>query len=177
MIAPATTPSWTNCATFRRTPTSFWSSWRNASVHAAGSRPKGQLQPVHGYYIEIGRSSHLQACRRSAARRSKRRALHHAGTQIVRGQGVVGPSVAVTREVAVRGTAGSAVEPRWACCSTRRTRSPASMCSVGFAERAQRLDLCRPTFRDSPGLTVSGAPPGGGTGQRRTVRRQRPVDG
>ena len=30
------------------------------------------------------------------------------------------------------------------------------MCSAGFAERARRLDLCRPTFRDAPGLTVSG---------------------
>ena len=107
--------------------------WRSASARAPASRSlKVRYNRVFGYYIEISKSNlHARAGRLPPqADDRRRRALHHAGAEGVRGEGArrrrAHPRA---RARDLRGAARARSPPRRRASRTRRARWPRSTCS------------------------------------------------
>ncbi len=113
---------------------------------------------VHGYYIEIGRSKSAQAPADYIRRQTLKGAERFITPELKSFEDKVlsARERALAREKALyEELLDALIEPLVTLQHTADAIARLDVLS-GFAERAQRLDLCRPTFRDSPGLTVSG---------------------
>ncbi|MCP5413337.1 MAG: DNA mismatch repair protein MutS [Chromatiaceae bacterium] len=113
---------------------------------------------VHGYYIEIGRSKSAQAPADYIRRQTLKGAERFITPELKSFEDKVlsARERALSREKALYEELLEAlIEPLGILQHTADAIARLDVLS-GFAERAQRLDLCRPTFRDAPGLTVSG---------------------
>ena len=118
---------------------------------------KVEYNRVHGFYIEV---THAQ-CRKGPRRlppapdAEECRALHHAGTEDLRGQGAVGAGArAGARKAALRPVARRSCARIFRRCSA----SPRALAELDllatFAERAQTLDWCAPEFIDEPLIEI-----------------------
>ncbi len=142
--------TWTSCAPSRPTATPSCWTWRRASGCAPASKPAGAVQQG----ARLLHRGHQRGHRQGAAELpappdpEERRALHHAGTQGLRGQGAVGAGArAGAREVAVGAAArraAAAPGARWASWAARWprwTRWPR------WPSARARCDWCRPELR------------------------------
>ncbi len=111
---------------------------------------------VHGYYIEIGRSKAGQApddyIRRQTLKGAERFITPE--LKVFEDKVLSARERALQREKALyEELLDSLMEPLGELQQTAEAIAQLDVLSC-FAERATRLDLCRPTFRDAPGLTI-----------------------
>ena len=114
---------------------------------------KVEYNRVHGFYIEVTHAHATQGARRlpAPADAEERRALHHAGAQGLRGQGAVGAGArARAREAALRRLLAE-LAPAIPALQQAAAALAALDVLATFAERAEALDLARPTFVAAPG--------------------------
>jgi DNA mismatch repair protein MutS len=111
---------------------------------------------VHGYYIEIGRSKAGQAPDDYIRRQTLKGAERFITPELKAFEDKVlsARERALQREKALYDQLlDSLMEPLGDLQQTAQAIAQLDVLSC-FAERATRLDLCRPTFRDAPGLTI-----------------------
>ncbi len=111
---------------------------------------------VHGYYIEIGRSKAGQAPDDYIRRQTLKGAERFITTELKAFEDKVlsARERALQREKALYDKLlGTLMEPLGELQQTAEGIAQLDVLSC-FAERATRLDLCRPTFRDAPGLAI-----------------------
>ena len=159
MIAPVTTHSWTNCATLSQNADRFLVELeKRERAHAADRDLKVSYNRVQWLLRRDRRSKTAQApATISAARRS--RVLNVFITPELKSFEDKVLSAHEACSVArkpLRGTAGSADRTAGHTAAHGGGRDCPPRCTRRVCRRARRLDLCRPTFRDAPGLTVSG---------------------
>ncbi len=135
----------------RRLPAGRWRARERERTGIANLRV--QFNKVHGFYIEVTQGPGRQSARRLPAPPDpeERRALHHARTEGLRGQGPVGPGArAGAREVAVRAGARRACSrtcPRFQRIWPRRL-AHAGRAVAALAERRARWAGARRVFSD-----------------------------
>ncbi|MGD8957029.1 MAG: DNA mismatch repair protein MutS [Chromatiaceae bacterium] len=111
---------------------------------------------VHGYYIEIGRSKAAQAPDDYIRRQTLKGVERFITPELKAFEDKVlsARERALQREKALYDALlDTLMEPLGRLQQTAEAIAQLDVLSC-FAERATRLDLCRPTFRDAPGLTV-----------------------